>query len=176
MKGMIFTELFELVEEKFGFELLDDVIVEAKLPNDGSYAATGNYPFSELLKVVVSLSNKSGIPIPDLLEVFGEHLFSKLVGAFPHLVEKQSLLHFITEVENYIHVEVKKLYPDVELPKFDIVKHEEKVLKFYYLSDKKLHHLAKGLLKGAAVYFKEDAEIGMDESDNSRVLFTIKIV
>ena len=124
MKGMIFTELFELIEEKFGFELLDDVIMESKLENDGTYAATGNYQFSELLKVVVSLSNKSGVSIPDLLEVFGEHLFSKLVKSFPHLVEKQSLLHFIPEVENYIHVEVKKLYPDVELPKFEIVKND----------------------------------------------------
>ena len=43
MRGVIFTELFELIEEKFGFEALDDIIMGADLPNDGAYSATGNY-------------------------------------------------------------------------------------------------------------------------------------
>lgn len=87
MRGVIFTELYELIEEKFGFELLDDVLMDLELSNDGAYSATGNYPFSELLAIVVKLHEETEIPINSLLEVFGEYLFTRLL-AMPHTLQK----------------------------------------------------------------------------------------
>ena len=173
MRGLIFTELFELIEEKFGYEFLDELIVDSKLPNDGAYSTTGNYPFDELLTIVVGLSEKTGVPIPDLLELYGTHLFPTLVGMFPEYSPSSvKLLDFITQVETFIHVEVKKLYPDVELPKFEILEQNAKSLTFHYVSSKKLHHLAKGLLIGASAYFNEPAAIDLKE-EGDKVLVTV---
>ena len=172
MKGMVFTELFELVEEKFGYDLLDDVIIESKLSNDGAYTKTGNYEFEELQRIVASLSKHTKLPIETLLEVYGEHLFIKLISMLPQFNNPKNILDFIEGVETHIHVEVRKLYPTAELPTFDIISKNDTTLEFNYKSSRKLHHLAKGLLIGASKHFKEPIDIKMDEEDE-HVLFTI---
>ncbi|CAA6800267.1 MAG: Guanylate cyclase-related protein [uncultured Sulfurovum sp.] len=173
MRGIIFTELYELVEEKFGFEFLDDILMDLELTNDGAYSATGNYPFSELLNIVVKLHEHSKIPIPDLLEVFGEYLFTRLLSMHPELAKTENVLDFLEQVETYIHVEVQKLYPDAELPKFDIVSKDDHSFKFYYVSSKKLHHLAKGLIQGLSNHYKQPIEIKMGQEDDKGVFFEV---
>lgn len=173
MRGVIFTELFEVIEEKFGLELLDDVIVGADLSNDGAYAATGNYPFSELLSIVVQLHEKTEIPIDTLLEVFGENLFSRLLTQHPEFDTNKNILDYLENVETYIHIEVKKLYPDSELPKLDIVSKDERSIVFYYISSKQLHNLAKGMIMGASKYFEQPVEITMIPQEDKTVLFTV---
>ena len=176
MRGLIFTELYELIEEKFGYEMLDNIIVDAKVPNDGAYSATGNYPFSELLSLVVQLHEKSKLPIETLLEVFGEQLFKKLISAHPQFDTNMNIIDFLENVELYIHHEVQKLYPDAELPKFDIVSKDTKSFVFYYNSSKQLHHLAKGLILGASNYFNNPVNIEMTPQEDKRVLFTVSLV
>ena len=173
MRGIIFTELYELVEEKFGFEFLDDILMDLELTNDGAYSATGNYPFSELLNIVIKLHEHSKIPIPDLLEVFGEYLFTRLLAMHPELAKTENVLDFLEQVETYIHVEVQKLYPDAELPKFDIVSKDDNSFKFYYISSKKLHHLAKGLIQGLSNHYKQPIEIKMGQEDDKGVFFEV---
>ena len=160
---MIFTELFELVEQKFGYDFLDEVIEGAQLANDGAYTATGNYPFDDLIKIATILSEKSSIPIPTLLEVYGEHLFPKLITIFSTFDHNSSVIEFISHVEDYIHIEVKKLYPEAELPSFDILSKDEHSIVFNYISKKRLQHLAKGLIVGAGKYFKEEITIEITE-------------
>lgn len=76
MKGIVFSESLELVEEKFGLETVDHLIESTELASGGAYTAVGTYPHSEMVALVVALSQKSGIPVPDLLKVFGHHLFN----------------------------------------------------------------------------------------------------
>ena len=76
MKRIVFSEFLELVEEKFGLETVDHLIVSTELASGGAYTAVGTYPHSEMVALVVALSQKSGIPVPDLLQVFGHHLFN----------------------------------------------------------------------------------------------------
>ncbi len=60
MKGIIFTEFMELVEEKFGLDVLDQVL---DLSNDeGVYTAVGSYDHKDLVKLIVNLSKVSGVP------------------------------------------------------------------------------------------------------------------
>ena len=76
MKGIVFSESLKLVEEKFGLETVDHLIESTELASGGAYTAVGTYPHSEMVALVVALSQKSGIPVPDLLKVFGHHLFN----------------------------------------------------------------------------------------------------
>lgn len=174
MRGMIFTELLELIEERFGYDLLDTVIDDADLENDGAYAATGNYPFSELERLVVALSNHSGIPIETLLEVYGEHLFAKLIGMFPEFDKTNDVLLFIKEVETYIHVEVRKLYPDAELPRFEILSYTPTHLELNYISAKNIPQLAKGLMHGASKHFQQPIIITMSPVNETTTRFVIE--
>lgn len=175
MKGMIFTELFELVEKEFGYDFLDEVIDASDLPNDGAYAATGNYSFDELLRIVVNISKQSSIPVPKLLEIYGEYLFEKLITIFSDFNHDMSIIDFIENVEDYIHVEVKKLYPEVELPTFKIISKDTNQIEFDYISKKKLHHLAKGLIIGASKYLNQEVDVQLTDNDTSARIIVRKI-
>ncbi|MBT8311465.1 MAG: hypothetical protein HKP23_01335, partial [Flavobacteriaceae bacterium] len=39
MKGIVFTEFLEMVEDKFGLEVVDTIIEKAELPSEGVYTA-----------------------------------------------------------------------------------------------------------------------------------------
>jgi len=46
MKGIVFTEFLELVENKFGLEMLDAIIEASNLESEGVYTRIGTYNFS----------------------------------------------------------------------------------------------------------------------------------
>ena len=51
MKGIIFTEFLELVEEKFGLGMVDKIISQSELNSGGAYTSVGTYEFSEMLQL-----------------------------------------------------------------------------------------------------------------------------
>ena len=55
MKGIIFTEFFDLVEKTFGFDVAERLLDECDLPSGGAYTAVGTYDHSEILTLVGSL-------------------------------------------------------------------------------------------------------------------------
>lgn len=160
MRGVVFTELMEFVEEKLGFEVADKMIEKSKLDNGGVFTQGGNYPFKDMVKLLTSLSEITGKTPAELLEIFGEHLFAVLVKIYgKNIKENETALSFIDSVENYVHVEVKKLYPDAELPTFTTTYKDDKKIVIIYQSDKKLDAFAKGLIKACGEYFNEPLEI-----------------
>ena len=96
MKGVVFTEFLELVEEKFGYEMVDQIIEETSPASKGSYTAVGTYPFSELAAMLASLSKKSGISANDLLVVFGKHLFSVFFKSYGHFFQNITYQKFLS--------------------------------------------------------------------------------
>ena len=177
MKGIIFTEFLAMVEEKFGYATVDEIITESNTPNDGAYSAVGTYKFEELVSLIVALHNKSGIPISDLIKTYGVYFFNVLhsnYGAFFDRVP--NLFAFLESIHGHIHVEVKKLYPDAELPDFEVLEKSEQKMVLIYSSERKLSDFALGLLESAAIHFKENVEIEkiMLKEDGSKVKFMIE--
>ncbi len=176
MRGVVFTELIEFVEEALGFDVADAMIEKAHLQNNGAFTQGGNYPFEELQKIVISLSEITGKPISDLLELFGRHLFKRLVGIYNRDIRSiGNSLDFIDSVEKFVHVEVKKLYPDADLPTFTTEEKTDHAMSMVYSSEKRLEAFAKGLLEGCAEYFDENLDITYETISESpyRVRFHI---
>ena len=160
MKGIVFTELLDMVEAKFGHKTLQNTIKNANLPHNGIYVAGGYYPFEELAGIVVSLSKETKIPMPDLLFAYGHHLFSVLIKGYPQFAEgKKNPLEFMESIDNYIHVEVRKLYPDAELPHFHVEHKDEEKIILIYDSPRRLENLAHGLMMGCSDYYKQPLDI-----------------
>lgn len=165
MKGMVFTELVEFVEDQFGFEVTDAMLEASLLEQKGAYTQAANYPFEELAAIVTKLSALTSVDAATLIEVYGRHLFGRIVGLYPPMVSNfTSSLPFIAQVDTFIHPEVKKLYPDADLPSFNVISLNEKELVIDYTSDKPLIPLARGLMLGAADYFGETIEIEVDDT------------
>jgi hypothetical protein len=173
MKGMVFTEFFSLVETAFGDDMLDDIIDDANLPNDGAYTAVGTYDHMELVAMVVALSTRSGMPVPDLVKTFGTYLFGRFVALYPKFFDgvSDSFL-FLSGIEDIIHAEVLKLYPDANLPKFDVQIEGDQLLMTYH-SNRHLADLAEGLIIGAAQHFNETFDIVKTNLDENSTKFRI---
>lgn len=173
MKGMIFTELVEFVEEKFGFEVVDEMLESSLLPVKGAYTQAANYSFEELMAILSKLSQITSVTVDDLIATYARHLFGRISGLFPFIFAKfSSSLPFIAQVDTFIHPEVKKLYPDAELPRFQMISLDEKELIIDYYSSKPLASMAVGLMNGAADYFKEKIEISY-VVDTQKTRFTV---
>ena len=119
-----------------------------------AYTAIGIYPHEEMVALVVALSKRSGVTVPDLLRIYGAHLFGCFVVAYPSFFQNVSdAFSFLAGIENIVHAEVRKLYPDAELPKFTIEQHDERELVLVYESGRHFEDLAEGLMQGCIAHF-----------------------
>lgn len=169
MKGIVFTEFLEMVEKKFSPELADRIIVDSKLATDGAYTSVGTYDHQELMQLVARLGETTGIPVPDLVRTFGQHLFGRFVERYPQLfVGLKSTFRFLEGIEGYIHVEVRKLYPDAELPRFDCDTSQPGRLELTYRSDRPFADLAEGLMRGCIEHFGEPLELRREDLSAGR--------
>ena len=177
MKGIIFLEFLELVEAKFGLDMADDIIESCNLPSGAAYTAVGTYAFGEMVQLVTALSARISVPVPDLLQVYGEHLLGRFAIKYPtHFDGVQDTFQMLEKLDGTIHVEVKKLYPEAELPSFEATRVSEDRLALLYRSSKPLSTLAYGLIAGCAGHFGETITIQMDDRSSdgqTEVLFDL---
>ncbi|QRM88831.1 hypothetical protein FG167_06155 [Lacinutrix sp. WUR7] len=176
MKGIVFTEFLELVEDKFGLEMVDNIISNSKLESEGIYTAVGTYSFSEMLQLLQHLSENTGISIDNLLLVYAEHFFSVIEKSYPGLLATyKDPIEMISSIENHIHVEVRKIYPDAELPTFEVVEKTENSLIMIYTSSRAMHHFGLGLMNKTFEHFNATAKIELEKikEDGTEVRFII---
>lgn len=167
MKGIVFTELLDMVEKKFGINMVDDVLDECNLQSGGAYTTVGTYDHRELLEIVGILSKHTGLSVRELVYKYGHHLFSRFHVLMPVFFEKhKSAFEFLESVHNTIHVEVKKIYPDASLPHFETSRNGDNSLTMIYKSQCPFADFAEGLISGCIDFYKENIEI-ITEDRNS---------
>lgn len=177
MKGIVFTEFLELVEQKFGLEMVDKIITQSNLESKGVYTAIGTYEFSEMLQLLENLKSNTGIEINELLKIYGEHFFSVLVNNYEQLISGYSTpIELLASIEKHIHVEVRKIYPDAQLPTFEVLSVEDKFLEMIYKSSAAMHHFGLGLMNKTFEYFNKKATIKLEmiKADGTEVRFLIE--
>lgn len=174
MKGVVFTSFLEMVEDAHGLDMVDTLIEKSELPSGGSYTAVGTYDHTEIVNLVVTLSGETGIEVPLLLQGFGKHLFGILISSYPQFGEDaSSSLELLESIENYIHVEVRKLYPDAELPRFECSRPGPRQLQMIYESSRHFEDLCEGLIRGAVEHYQETATITRETLPDEREVFLI---
>lgn len=177
MRGIVFTEFFELIENLHDYEMVDKIIEEANPPSGGVYTSVGSYPHEEMVSLVMAYSKISGTPVNTALHIFGKnllHTFHKNYKAF--FTHSKSAIDFLQSVDGYIHIEVAMLYPDAELPHFYTETIGEGKLKMIYTSKRSMGHLALGLIESTFEVYNEEASIQMTilEEDGQKVEFIIE--
>ena len=164
MKGIIFTEFLDLVEKKFGIGMVDKIIAQSELKSAGAYTAVGTYDFGEMLQLMTHLSHNPSLSIDDLLLVYAEHLFHALVKSYPDLISHYAdPMTLLASIENHIHIEVKKIYPDAELPTFVVEDYSKDKMTIVYRSDRALYMLGKGLMHETFKLFDVPVQIDFEK-------------
>ncbi len=160
MKGIVFTEFLEMVEGTFGPETADGIIEASSLSTGGAYTSVGTYDHHELLRLVGALSAATTQPPPALVKAFGKHLFVRFHAGFPGFFKGvDSAFEFLGRIDGHIHVEVRKLYPDAELPRFECRTLGPRQLEMIYTSSRPFADLAEGLIEGCGEHFRQPMTI-----------------
>jgi hypothetical protein len=170
MKGIVFTEFLEMVEDHFSPEIADRIIESSNLSSRGAYTSLGTYDHAEIVRLVTQLSAATGIAPPALTHAFGKYLFSRFVALYPEVFEGvDSSYALLEKVEGTIHAEVRKLYPDAELPRFECNSSEPGRLTMIYRSPRGFADLAGGLIDGCIEHFGEKIDVQQEDlSDGHR--------
>ena len=101
-----------------------------------------------------------------------KHLFGRFVGSYPQFFEGvQSTFDFLANIEGYIHVEVRKLYPDADLPTFEYDTSQRGRLIMVYKSARPFAALAEGLLLGAIEHFGETVDVQREDLSEGRGMY-----
>ena len=167
MKGVVFTEFLEMVESKFSADVADQIIEESELPSGGIYTTVGTYDHDEMCSLVEALGKHTGLSTPELLRAFGEYLFGRFEAGYPAFFESTtSALEFLSKVDDYIHVEVRKLYPDAELPSFECHTPESGRLERTYRSTRPVAALAEGLIRGCIAHYGQPVDMEIEDLSN----------
>jgi hypothetical protein len=177
MKGFVFTEFLRFVEVSHNLEMVDEMITNSNLPSKGIYSAFNSYDFNELVSMLSFVCAKTKVPVEVLLEEFGKFVFPYLIGKHSYIIkEYKNPLDLIAGIETHIHMQVKILYEDAELPTFRLVeKHKNKVVVIYK-SKRGLTYFAIGLMKQSFHHFKVKGKVWIDSDydDDDGVKFIIQ--
>jgi hypothetical protein len=166
MRGLIFVEFLSMVEAQYSEALVEELIDRTAPPSGGAYTRIGTYDVRELVALVGALSEHTKEPVPSLLEAFGRHSVGAFVAGYPELFSAyDDTLSFVERIEDHIHVEVRKLYPDAELPHFDASRGVSGDLHLRYRSQRGLADFARGMIQGCAEHYGD--RIHLLETDNS---------
>ena len=177
MKGIVFTEFLEMVEDKFGLEIADTIIEDSKLKSKGIYTSVGTYDFAEMVSLITNLSKQTNIDTEKLVYVYGLYFFDTLVKGHPDIFKYyKTAFDLLAGIEKHIHVHVRKIYPDAELPYFIV--HEESANKLIleYHSERAMYQFALGLMERTLSHYEEKAKIVKQllNDNGTKVLFTLQ--
>jgi Haem-NO-binding len=164
MKGVVFAEFLEMVEDRFSPEIADRIIEVSDLPSGGAYTWIGTYDHAEIVQLITQLSVATGTSVPVLMHTFGKYMFGRFVVLYPQLFEGiESAYSLLEKIDSTIHVEVRKLYPDAELPRFECSTSEPGRLTMIYRSPRGFADFAAGLIEGCIEHFGETIDVQRED-------------
>ena len=102
--------------------------------------------------------------------------FSVIERSYPDMLAAyKDPIEMLSSIEHHIHVEVRKIYHDAELPTFEVLEKSENSLVMVYRSSRAMHHFGLGLMNKTFEHFNATAEINLEKinEDGTVVKFTI---
>lgn len=158
MKGLLFNLLEEAVTRAHGEGVWDAIVETAAV--GGVYTSLGSYPDEEFDRLLSSTALALGLRRDAVVRWFGHAEVPLLAERFPRFFAGHASSRTFLATMNDVHLlEVRKLYPDAEVPAFDFEAREDGEMALGYLSPRKLCALVEGQIEGTADYFGESVTI-----------------
>lgn len=158
MKGVIFCLLKKMIVTRVGPQAWQALVDRTPLATpDAAYVGPATYPDADLYALVGTASAMTGQPIGELLAAFGRFILPDLVRVSPLFVPPGTTARsFLRSVDRVIHVEVRKLHPEVNLPYFAYEEPAPDRLVMLYRSPRMLCSLVTGFIAGTGDHFGVD--------------------
>ena len=176
MKGIVFTELIEMVEATFGLEVADKMLAPEGLSSNGVYTSVGTYDDKDMGVLLSRLGAATGMAGGDLQRAFGGYLFGSFVRGYADMLKGfESTFGLLSRLDDFIHPEVQRLYPDATLPGFEVTHRDDVRLEMYYRSARKMPEFAEGLIQAAAKHFGETVSVQWRILDAEEGVFKFQV-
>jgi len=178
MKGILFVEFIDFLETNASEEEVQEIINKSDVKSGGAYSRVGLYDYQELIALLVQSASSLEKPAEELLDGFAEHLIAMFATNYSDFFKTADCaVDMLQELDSHIHVEVKKLYPDAELPKF-ITEQQGDELHLHYQSPRPLAGVALSLTKACIKHFDQGEKITDIEvaEDQCSAKFVVKLM
>jgi hypothetical protein len=179
MKGVVFVELVRMAESGFGEDTVDAVLDGCPLSTGGAFTSVGNYPCSDLITIVEALGKRGGVDPNELQRQFGHWMLAHFVETYPHFFEgKRSAFEMLEAIDQEVHVEVRKLYPDAELPRFETERLGPDRVRMVYSSPRPLGAFCRGLIEACLEHYAQPGvvvEAGPPAREGAPVVFDVAL-
>ena len=160
MKGVVFVELLNMAEQAVGEDAVDEVVSKCPLASKGAYTSVGSYDCKELTTLVSGFSSATGHSVDALQKQFGHWMLRRFTESYAQFFDaKTDAFSMLESIENEVHVEVRKLYPDAELPKFETRRLCGHAMQLVYRSPRRLIAFCHGLIEATLKHYGEEATI-----------------
>lgn len=154
MKGLVFNAFLAMMEQEIGIANTQHCINHSGIPSKGIFSAVGNYPSTELVQLLTAYCELHQKNPGEVLFAFGEFMFSHFKKHYASMVDKfNSPFQMLLRLDDNIHPEVLKLYPDAKVPGFKASMLDDNSMKLIYTSERGLHVFADGLISGCFKHF-----------------------
>ena len=176
MKGIILSEFVEYIEQELGESAAQKIIDQSELESEGAYSRVGMYDYQELIRLLTNTASQSQRDAGKLLDGFSDHLFAMFKRDYSSFFDGvDNAIEMLMQIDNHIHVEVKKLYPDAELPAFNYSINEQQQLILNYTSPRPLASVAQALVQACLKYFGDHEKLISAEHSEDQKSATFKI-
>jgi len=176
MKGIILSEFIEFIEQKLGDDTAQKIIDNSNLESDGAYSRVGLYDYQELIQLLTQTVAETETEASVLLESFSDHLFMVFKRDYSLFFDGVgTAAEMLKQIDDHIHVEVQKLYPDAELPSFNYTQ-DGSILTLSYQSPRPLALVAHALVGACLKFFGDNEELLSSDiaEDQKSAHFTIQ--
>ena len=181
MKGIVFNEFISMTDSTFSPTVTEAVINACKLKSAGAYTSVGYYDHQELVTLATELANQTGADARKLVTAFGRFLLGRFAQTHAAFFETyEDAFTLLENVDACIHGEVRKLYPDAELPSVTCVRPAPGQLWVDYRSTRGLADAAEGLINGVIAHYGEAIHLEREDQPHDGgqqwVRFTLTIL
>jgi len=120
------------------------------------------------MSIVASACELTGAGADELLRVVGRAILPDLASHVDDVVDRDgTAFEFLATIDDVIHVEVRKLYPDAATPTVRTRPIDDRSIEVTYGSSRKMSALAEGLILGAGDLFGEPLAVTRLAEPNS---------
>lgn len=161
MYGLVHIAIESLIRQEFGDNAWTRIAAHAR-QSDKRFLSAETHDDALCFGIVGAASEDLGIPVPKLLESFGEYWIEYTSATDYGLLLDQAGNTFEAMLENLdtLHTRVSNTMPNLEPPSFDFeVTEDGRYLVHYFSHREGLSSMVIGLIRGLAKRFEVDAEI-----------------
>lgn len=160
MLGFFFTELKQFVIQELSESAWIEVLGKVGLGAKDSYMNGLYYPDEDMMRIVVGVSNMTGMSIDQVLLRYGMFVGKDLFTAYKPLIDpKWKALDFLENVEDSIHMVVRARNRKANPPRLVCNRLTDREIVIDYRSERKLCRVAQGIALGVAEHYGEAIEI-----------------